>query len=402
MYRQNKKQVIGLIAVLTILLNLMLLHFMAWFVVEKPLKRLSLSIDQINKADRIHIPYQHRKDRIGVLAIALKNFQNVLTHLRDEDLRKKNQKEMIQQLIQKMAAMIESIQMKAKAMKKSAIELSTLADNTEDQTKTANESASRTVEQTSAVSYSTQQLQAAVKDISAQISKQNELVGNINEVTRASRDDMEKLTRASEEINEIVSIVKNIAGQTKLLALNARIEAARSGEAGKGFAVVAREVRALSMQTQAANEQIADKIAAIQKAGRTIIEYTQQTDIRIERLTLTSHQISVAVEEQDAFTTGISKNAHATSNDIKDVSVRISKLNDAARVTSRFAGSVQSYSEELETLLSGLLHETHEKLSKAGLTETIGGSNDVINTENQLPSSVVSNQKQTKEGRSAA
>lgn len=307
----------------------------------------------------------------------MKKFQDVLTHLRDEDSRKRKQKHAIQELIQQMSTIIETIQIKAKKMKANAIELSALATNTEDQTKTASESAYRTVEKTNSISYSTRQLQSAVKDISSQILKQNDLVGNINEVTCASRKDMEKLNQASSQINEIVNIVKNIAGQTKLLALNARIEAARSGEAGKGFTVVAREVRELSLQTEAANEDIADKIAAIQKASKIIIEYTQQTEKRIERLLLASHQISAAVEEQDAVTTGISENIDATANEIKDVSSRISNVNDAARATNQFAGSVEVYSEQIEGQLSDLLHETREKLAKAGLTETIGSPKDI-------------------------
>ncbi|MBT3806490.1 MAG: hypothetical protein HOG03_18100 [Desulfobacula sp.] len=375
--RKNKQQLIGLMAGLTILLNLVLLHFMAWFVVEKPLKQLTRSIDMVNQGEIILIPYQNRTDQIGVLAGAVKKFQDVLTHLRDEDSRKRKQKHLIQELIQQMSTFIETIQIKAKTMKANAIELSALATNTEDQTKTASESAYRTVEKTNSISYSTRQLQSAVKDISSQILKQNDLVGDINEVTCASRNDMEKLNQASSQINEIVNIVKNIAGQTKLLALNARIEAARSGEAGKGFKVVAREVRELSLQTEAANEDIANKIAAIQKASKTIIEYTQQTEKRIERLLLASHQISAAVEEQDTVTTGISENIDATANEIKDVSSRISNVNDAARATNQFAGSVEVYSEQIEMQLSDLLHKTRKKLAKAGLTETIGSPKDI-------------------------
>ncbi len=371
-YRQNKQRLIGLVAGLTILISLILLHFMSYFVVEKPLKRLTQSIDKINRGETIHIPYQDRRDRAGVLADALKKFQKVLTRLRDEDLRKKRQRQAIQELIQQMSTLIEAIQIKSKTMKANAAELSALTANTKDQTRTASESASRTMAQINAVSDSTQQLQSAVKDISNQILEQNKLIGDINAVTQASRQDMEKLNQASMEINEIVSIVKNIAGQTKLLALNARIEAARSGEAGKGFTVVAREVRELSLQTEAANEKIADKIAGIQNASRGIIEYTHQTEKRIERLMVTSHQISAAVEQQDAVTTGISKNINATADDVNDVSSRISNVDDAAGCMSRFAGSVASLSEQIEGQLSALLHETREKLSKAGLSGRIG------------------------------
>ncbi len=395
-YRQNKQRLIGLVAGLTILSSLILLHFMSQLVVEKPLKRLTRSIDQINRGETIPIPYQDRRDRIGILAKALKNFQEVLIHLRDEDLIKKRQRQTIQEMIQQMSTLIETIQMKAKTMKTDAIELSSLALDTKDQTKTASESASRTVAQTNAVSDSARQLQSAVKNISSQVLEQNDLIGEINGVTQASCRDMERLNRSSKEINEIVGIVKDIAGRTKLLALNARIEAARSGEAGKGFTVVAREVRELSLQTEAANEKIADRIAGIQNASQGIIEYTRQTEKRIERLMVTSHQISAAVEQQDAVTTGISENVQATADDIKDVSARISNVDDAAGDTSRFAGSVASHSEQIEAQLFALLNDTRETLSKAGFTDAGIGPDDIENKGCPVPVPEIpeANQKQ--------
>jgi methyl-accepting chemotaxis protein len=176
-----------------------------------------------------------------------------------------------------------------------------------------------------------------------------------------------------------------------------------SATAGRGLSVVAREVRELSLQTEAANEKIADKISGIQRASKAIIEYTQQTEKRIERLMLASHQISAAVEQQNTVTTDISKSVHATTNHIKDVSSRISNVDDAAKGTSRFAGSVASHSEQIEGQLSALLHETREKLSKAGLTGTVDRcSNELAGKKKPLPVSVKPHRNRTKKKQSAA
>ncbi|MCF6248340.1 MAG: methyl-accepting chemotaxis protein [Desulfobacula sp.] len=368
-YRDKKKQTIGLIALMAILVNLMLLNLMAWLVVEKPLKRLTFSIDQINSGNTITIPCQDRKDRIGVLARTLEKFQRVSLHLRREDLRKKKERQMINQLIQKMSGVIEAIQLKANTMKDSAAGLNALCVNTQGQTDTAEHSVLKTAEQTDLMSYSTGQLKGAVESISRQISKQTRLVDDISEVTQVSRKDMGQLNQASIKINEIVSIVKNISGETKLLALNARIEAARTGEAGNGFAVVAREVRELSIQTEAANDDIAQKISSIQKVSKVIIERTQHIESRIERLMDVSRQISAAVEKQRAVTSGIAENAHVTATEIKNVAGRVSNVRKATNTTSRFAGDVQTYSEQIESQLTGLLLETREKLSGIGLSK---------------------------------
>lgn len=367
--RQAKQQTIGILAVAAILINLVLLHFMAWFIIEKPLKKLSKTIEQINQGEEATIPYQTRRDRIGVLAGTLLKFQGVLTHIRKEDQRKKQERQIIQDLIQSTSAMIETIQSKASTMKKSAIELSTLAVNTETQTNTATASAAKTVKQTDAVSSSARQLKSSVDTISDQIIKQNSLVEDINSVTQASMADIQHLTEASKKISEITHIVKNIAKESNLLALNARIEASKSGEAGKGFTVVANEVRGLSIQTSSANEDIAQKVASIQTASETIINHTKQIEQRIERLTQASLQISQTVEKQSSVTDGIAEHTHATSDNIKDVSDRILKVKEAAQTTSRFAGDVQSYSEQIEANLSGLLAETRQRLSSIGISE---------------------------------
>ena len=366
-YREKKRDAIAVMAVLAIVINLFMLHLMAFFLVERPLKRLTQAIKKINNGETVLIPFQTKKDQIGILAGALENFQAALTDLQAEDRRKKTERTLIQDLVQKSSGLIDGLQKKATAMKDTAEELSLLASDTENQTHEATRSATRTVEQTHTVSGSTRQLQSAVADISDQVSKQTGLISDINAVATASRQDILELTRASEQINEIVHIVKNLAGETKLLALNARIEAARSGTAGKGFTVVAGEVRELSLQTEAANEDIAVKIESIQKVSRTIIENTRMIETRVEKLMEASRNISSAVEKQSLVTGGIAQNVQAAGLDIKDVSERISRVREAAQSTHRFAKNVQSCSEEIAAELTMLLTETQEKLSMVGL-----------------------------------
>jgi len=368
-YREEKRNTIGFIAVLAIVINLVMLHLMAFFVVERPLKLLILAIKKINKGETVLIPFQAKKDQIGILAGALENFQAALTDLKAEDLRKKNERSLIQDLVQKSSGLIDGLQKKATAMKSTAGELSLLASDMENQIHEATHSAARTVEQTRTVSDSTRQLQSVVENISDQVLQQTGLISDINAVATASRQDILELTRASEQINEIVHIVKNLAGETKLLALNARIEAARAGSAGKGFIVVAGEVRALSHQTETANEDIAVKIESIQNVSRTIIENTRMIETRLEKLMEASRHISTAVEEQALVTGGMAQSTQATSLDIKDVSDRIFRITDAAKSTHWFAKNVQTCSEEIATELTTLLTETQEKLFMIGLKE---------------------------------
>ncbi len=72
----------------------------------------------------------------------------------------------------------------------------------------------------------------------------------------------------SQEINNIIKLITNIAGQTNLLALNATIEAARAGDSGRGFTVVAGEVKELARETSASAEDITQRIKTIRGAAR--------------------------------------------------------------------------------------------------------------------------------------
>jgi len=157
-----------------------------------------------------------------------------------------------------------------------------------------------------------------------------------------------------------------------------RIEAARAGSAGKGFAVVAAEVRALSTQTEDANQEIADKVGAIQEAGRAIIDCTQETDKGIEELIATSALISTAAREQQAFTDKIASNVDDTAEDSRSVCRRISSVKDAAENSRSIAENVHAYSREISESLDHLLWETKQKLSRMGQR----GQNDVRNIKN--------------------
>ena len=351
----------------TLLAIVLSLYFLAGFYhyIKQQLEEIRTAVNQISSGNFSHIQASLSNDALSEVA-------NSVTRLGME--------------FERMVTRINQAASETHSASRSEAEIAQHnAESTNRQAAATSEVATAIEEMTTSIGHVAEQINT-IKQIAEEThhsSKEGEEVvtATLNSIEMIS-DAMQQATLKvnalggrSEEISQIIDVIKGIANQTNLLALNAAIEAARAGEHGRGFAVVSDEVRQLAIRTHEATEKVSSMIGTIQSEIAGTIGSINQIDHQVASSIELSGQASHHLNAIRTGATTTVESMHTAASAItqqsqvcEEIAANVEAINQMAHTSSQDAIETKDTALYLETLSQRVI-ATLPSIQQAGRQE---------------------------------
>lgn len=349
--------------------------FFAARTITSPIRKIVESMNALANGDTdVETGGASRNDEIGDMYKAVDVFkENAIqrreleNHAKGERDKERQRQTFLEELIRDfksiMSDRLATVSEQMGRMRDAAHTLEELASNAKSESDTAGYASNSASENVAAVAAATEQMTATVQEIASQTEATTRIVMETVEAAEATNRNVQTLSESAEHIGSVVNLIRDIAEQTNLLALNATIEAARAGEAGRGFAVVASEVKELAEQTSKATDEISGRITGIQTSVKDAAGAIGHIAEKVSEIKTLTSSVAGAIEEQRAANQEIARSARSASDSTGEAANSMSVVSGAVMQTSDEAGSVNNASTLVSEASDNLAVEVEKFLA---------------------------------------
>lgn len=190
------------------------------------------------------------------------------------------------------------------------------------------------------ISSAAEELNVSIRHIAEQSDSAAHRTSAVHRHAQSTDQLVRQLVSTADRISEVLTIITEVASRTRLLALNASIEAARAGDAGRGFSVVADEVKQLAEQTRKATTDTGGLLATIKQDAFEAIKAVQFLTQQIAEVEEINGGISGAVHQQERASEEIVRSISLVAASLDDLSASIGEVEDGVKVNRESARQI--------------------------------------------------------------